>query len=246
MKRTNRQGEVWTNNDGETLHIIEYNGVNDCTIRFGDGTILKNIQYHNIISGGVKNNNRKSVFDIGYIGYGAYKASVNGKHTKCYSIWRGMLQRCYYKYRELNVSYEYVTVCEEWHNFQNFAQWFEENYVEGWELDKDLLSIDKKIYSPSSCCFIPKEINCLIKEQKETTGTVKVKDKYKSQIGKNKIHNHIGTFDSLEDANKAYKEEKKKYILSVAEQYKKQLNINVYNKLINYEIQNNHSDRRRF
>ena len=50
MKRTNRQGEVWINNDGETLHIIEYNGINDCTIRFGDGTILKNIQYHNIIS----------------------------------------------------------------------------------------------------------------------------------------------------------------------------------------------------
>jgi hypothetical protein len=57
-----------------------------------------------------------------------------------------------------------------------------------------------------------------------------------SQLGKSKVHNHIGTFDSLEDANKAYKEEKKKYILSIAEQYKKQLNINVYNKLINYEV----------
>ena len=89
MKRTDRQGEVWTNNDGENLHIIEYNGVNDCTIRFGDGTILKNIQYHNIISGCVKNSNRKSVFDVGYIVYGTHKASVNGKHTKCYSIWRG-------------------------------------------------------------------------------------------------------------------------------------------------------------
>ncbi len=52
MKRTNRQGEVWTNNDGENLHIIEYNGVNDCTIEFQDGTIVKNIKYHNIISGG--------------------------------------------------------------------------------------------------------------------------------------------------------------------------------------------------
>jgi hypothetical protein len=236
MKRTNRQGEVWTNNDGEILHIIEYNGVNDCTIEFGDGTILKNIQYHNIISGGVKNNNRKSVFGIGYIGYGIYKASIKGKHTKCYSIWRGILQRCYYHYKELNNSYKNVQVYDYWHNFQNFAKWFEENYVEGWELDKDLFSIDKKIYSPSSCCFIPKEINCLIKEQKETTGTVKIKSKYKSQIGVNKNHNHIGTFNLLDEANNAYKKEKRKHLISIVEKYKEQLTIEVYNKLINYEI----------
>jgi hypothetical protein len=236
MKRTNRQGECWVNNDGDNLLIVEYNGVNNCTIKFDDGTILKNIKYHNVKSGGVKNNNKRSVFDVGYIGYGKHKASIKSKHTKCYSIWRGMLQRCYYRYKEFNISYEKVDVCDEWHNFQNFAKWFEENYIEGWQLDKDLLCTDYKVYSPITCCFIPQEINCLIKEQKETTGTVKVKDKYKSQIGKNKVHNHIGTFDSLEDANKAYKEEKKKYILNVAEQYKEQLNINVYNKLINYEV----------
>ena len=121
MKRTNRQGEWWVNNDGENLHIIEYNGVNDCTIEFEDGTIVKHIQYHNIVSGGIKNNNRKSVFGVGYIGYGIHKASIKSKHTKCYSIWRGMLQRCYYQYKEFNVSYENVDVCNEWHNFQNFA-----------------------------------------------------------------------------------------------------------------------------
>ena len=59
MKRTNRQGEVHTNNDKEYLQIIQYNGVNDCTVKFEDGTILKNVKYHNILSGGVKNNNRK-------------------------------------------------------------------------------------------------------------------------------------------------------------------------------------------
>ena len=236
MKRTNRQGEVHTNNDKEYLQIIQYNGVNDCTVKFEDGTILKNVKYHNILSGGVKNNNRKSVFGVGYIGYGNYKASIKSNHTKCYSIWRGMLQRCYYQYKEFNITYENVNVCDDWHNFQNFAKWFEENQIEGWQLDKDLLCTDYKIYSPITCCFIPQEINCLLKEQKETTGTVKVKNKYKSQIGVDKIHNHIGTFDSLEDANKAYKEEKKKCILNVAEQYKEQLNINVYNKLINYEV----------
>jgi hypothetical protein len=240
MKRINRQGEWWVNNDGDNLLIVEYNGVNDCTIKFDDGTILKNIKYHNIISGGVKNNNRRSVFGVGYIGYGKHKASIRSKHTKCYAIWRGMLQRCYYQYKDFNISYKDVTVCEEWHNFQNFAEWFEDNYnpetMEGWQLDKDLLSTDYKVYSPITCCFIPQEINCLIKEQKETTGTIKVKDRYKSQIGKNKVHNHIGSFDSLEDANKAYKEEKKKYILNIAEQHKDKININVYNKLINYEV----------
>ena len=121
MKRTNRQGEVHTNNDKEYLQIIQYNGVNDCTVKFEDGTILKNVKYHNILSGGVKNNNRKSVFGVGYIGYGNYKASIKSNHTKCYSIWRGMLQRCYYQYKEFNITYENVDVCDDWHNFQNFA-----------------------------------------------------------------------------------------------------------------------------
>lgn len=236
MKRTNRQGEYHVNNDGESLHIIKYNGVNNCTIEFEDGTIVKNIQYHNIVSGGVKNNNRKSVFSIGYIGYGKYKASIKSKHTKCYSIWRGMLQRCYYEYKGFNSSYEDTEVCNYWHNFQNFAKWFEENYVEDWELDKDLLNPDKKIYSPSSCCFIPKEINCLLKEQKETTGTLKVGNRYKSQIGMDKIHNHIGTFNSIEEANNAYKKEKKKHLTNIIQKYKEKLNIEIYNKLLNYEI----------
>lgn len=236
MKRTNRQGEWHVNNDGESLHIIEYNGVNDCTIEFEDGTIVRNIQYHNIVSGGVKNNNRKSVFGIGYIGYGKHKASIKSKHTKCYSTWRGMLQRCYYQYNKFNSTYKDIKVCEEWYNFQNFGDWFEENYVEDWQLDKDIICPDCKIYSPETCCFVPQEINCLFKEQKETTGTTKIRNKYKSQIGINKIHKHLGNFNSLDDANKIYKKEKKKYILNIVEQYKDKLNINLYNKLIDYEI----------
>ena len=43
----------------------------------------------------------------------------------------------------MNKNYLDVTVCEEWHNFQNFAKWFYENYYEisgeKMRLDKDIL-----------------------------------------------------------------------------------------------------------
>jgi hypothetical protein len=234
--KTNRVGEYWTNNDGEKLEIIEYKGVNNCTVRFEDGTVVENVQYHNIISKNIKNNNRKSVFGVGFIGYGNHKASVKSKHTKCYSTWKSMLMRCYYKYNENNKTYEDVEVDEDWHSFQEFAEWYLINYIEGWELDKDLLNNHTKIYSKNNCCFLPKELNILLKESKKSTGTTKVHNKYKSQIGRNKTHIHIGSFNTIEEANNAYKLEKKKQIVTMAEKYKEQLNSVVYNKLINYEV----------
>ena len=34
---------------------------------------------------------------MGYLGEGKYKVSENGKLTKCYKVWRNMLERCYDK-----------------------------------------------------------------------------------------------------------------------------------------------------
>ena len=100
----------------------------------------------------------RKTFGVGVTGQGEYShlvRKINGKHTKVYSVWHDMLGRCYNKkYQEKKPTYIGCTVCEEWHNFQNFAKWYEENYYEvnneEMALDKDILIKGNKIYSPQT------------------------------------------------------------------------------------------------
>lgn len=38
-------------------------------------------------------------------------------------------------------SYIGVTVCDEWRSFMKFREWWLENHVDGWQIDKDLLTL---------------------------------------------------------------------------------------------------------
>lgn len=105
----------------------------------------------------------KTVFGVGCIGIGRHKAHVKRADTKAFSIWRAMLRRCYYRGgRHHQSSYEGVTVCEEWLNFQVFAEWFELHYPKDsarYQLDKDKLNPKAKEYSPNNCSFISQQDN---------------------------------------------------------------------------------------
>lgn len=79
--------------------------------------------------------------------------------------WRGMMDRCYnpaiacYKYW----GGEGATVCEEWHDPDVFCNWYVQNKITGWDLEKDILKTNlmsvEKQYSPENCCFVPKYLN---------------------------------------------------------------------------------------
>jgi hypothetical protein len=106
-------------------------------------------------------------------GVGKHKASTgNGKHTKEYRTWYGMKKRCENMDGE-HSSYEKVTVCDRWHNFQNFCDDIIklEGYSE-WKNTDDLYHLDKdlrqqgsecKVYSPETCVFITKTENNAIR-----------------------------------------------------------------------------------
>ena len=55
-------------------------------------------------------------------------------------------------------------ICEEWLIFSNFKSWMEKQHWEGMELDKDILSSGHQIYSPGTCCFLPHNLNCILKD----------------------------------------------------------------------------------
>jgi hypothetical protein len=106
---------------------------------------------------------RPNVCGVGYAGVGDYPVSINTKAVPAYNVWKGILMRCYV---EAVPAYEYygakgVTVHPDWHNYQNFAEFYECNHKEGQDLDKDILQqgIEKKVYGPTTCVFVSRQVN---------------------------------------------------------------------------------------
>ena len=93
---------------------------------------------------------------------------VNGKRKNTwvcpyYTCWYSMLRRCYSEnYQKRQRTYIGCTVCKEWLLFSNFKKWM---MLQKWEyrcLDKDFLVNMNKVYSPTTCVFLPKELNNFI------------------------------------------------------------------------------------
>ncbi len=174
--------------------------------------VIFDAEYSSIKKGILRNRNKPTVLGVGYIGYGNYKSSIKGKHTQAYRIWKGMFKRCYDKKEHIkNPCYIGCVVDEEWHNFQNFAEWFDENYIEGFELDKDMQMDKNKRYSPEVCMFIPNWLNTFYANKKSdnTTGYIGVspiRNKFVANI-RDVLTNkqiYLVTFNSAEEAGIAY------------------------------------------
>jgi hypothetical protein len=152
----------FTNNAGHSGRIVEY--VNNKKVYFQfDSGYVGCFRIDVIRKGKFKDKMSPSVYGVGFIGDGEYKSKENGKHTKAYATWTNMLQRCYdSKCQQRHPTYNGCLVDKNWHNFQNYAQWFEENYPndgKNYQLDKDRLVKGNKVYGPSTCCFLTPQKN---------------------------------------------------------------------------------------
>ena len=181
------------------------------------------------------------VYGVGELGVGKYSSRINAIKTKEYNAWIAMLQRCYdIKLHKRHPSYKQCIVCEDWLNFQNFAEWFINNYIENYQLDKDLLIQENKLYSPETCCFVPQEVNlALIKPMNKRElplGVYKHCHKFVVHIKYNKVSKYINIFSTIEEAANCYKEEKEKQLRQLAEKYKNIIASNTYIALLNYKI----------
>ena len=190
-----------------------------------------------------------SLYGVGFIGVGKYKSRDSPKKlAKSYAVWVDMLKRGYDdNYKQKHPTYKDVTVCEEWHNFQNFAEWFYNNYnpaiMKGWCLDKVTICPDCKIYSPETCCFVPQEINKLFIYRKLNKGLYpigvsfsKQNRKFASKIKKYNKTFHLGYFLTPEEAFEKYKEAKEQHIREVADKWRDLIGDKIYKILITYKI----------
>ncbi|TFW49244.1 hypothetical protein [Bacillus sp. 005/A4HT-01/001] len=132
----------------KTVYIVEFS----CGYR-------QTCYYHNIKLKKIKYPYDPNVAGVGYLGMATQK-----NNEKLYHIWRGILRRCYDKRRKDYSRYggAGVTVSAEWLSFENFLKdiptlpgWDKEMFDRGkLQLDKDLLSKEKKLYSRETCCFL--------------------------------------------------------------------------------------------
>lgn len=256
VAKIDRTGERNINNFGSEMIITRYKTNKDIDVYFPEyDWTFKNTRYDNFKNGTISCLYEPTTYGIGYIGEGKYKIhDENGKMTKCYSTWHSMLQRCYdEKYHENHPTYIGCKVNEEFHNFQNFGYWDDENYYqienEIMNLDKDILIKHNKIYSPETCIYVPQTINKLFVKNNKLRGNSPIgtssskNGKYMTycnildpETGKSK-NKKLGTYETPEEAFKVYKEFKESYIKQVADEYKDKIPKKLYDAMYKYEVE---------
>lgn len=239
-----RVGEKYISTHKEEFTIVAYEGANNITVQFEDGTVVEEVRFGSIKKGTVKNPNRRSFNGVGYLGQGKYKLANDSKLS---DVWIKMLGRCYSEnYQQRQPTYKDVTVCEEWHNFQNFAEWWYNHYnsdtMQGWQIDKDIICKDCKIYSPETCCLVPREINAILTLRQNHRGVtplgVQKRDnsRYIARMNIDGKRVEIGRFDTPEEAFECFRKAKVEKIIQVADKYKPLLEEKVYQALINFNF----------
>lgn len=159
-------GKSFKTTEGYTVTVVGGGSKSGyCTISL-DGFEFE-ATFSQIKNGNVKNKLHPSVFGVGFIGHGSHDTWLDGNITKKCQVWKGMLERCYDpKYQAKKPTYVGCSVSEDWHNFQNFGEWFDNNYIDGYQLDKDKITVGNKTYSESDCCFISGYENVEVSQSK--------------------------------------------------------------------------------
>ena len=255
MKKViNRVGEISYNKFGSKMVISKYRNNKDIDVYFPEyDWIFKHTQYTAFKKGTIKCPYEERCFGMGYLGEGEYKVSENGKITDEYNIWYSMLQRCYDpKYQEKYSTYKGCKVENFFLNFQYMGEWIKENYYkipgEKMCLDKDILCKGNKIYSRSTCIFVPHRINSLFTKRDNDRGdspigtTPNSSGNYQARChNKNGKKICLGVYSTKEEAFQAYKQYKEKVIKEVIDSYEGKIPEPYYSKLkaamYNYKVE---------
>lgn len=248
QRRPLMEGSIYEVAHGQKVQVLEYVNKSKVRVRIlGDIEAEVWISKKQIINKTFRSPLIPFSHNVGYIGVGTFSSRVNSTETVEYKRWADMISRCYDPYKLLkHPSYIDVTVSSEWHNFQNFAEWYtsRSQYKFGWQIDKDLLSAEgHKIYSKDTCTLLPAEINgAMIVERVNKTGDMPVGvrisgNRYTAQLkAGTPCQVGLGTFDTPEEAFAVYKSAKESYVRSLADKYKELLDRHAYESLKDWTI----------
>lgn len=177
---------------------------------------------------------------------GKYKTRIKGVKTHSYAVWRGMIRRCYKEeMQDKHPTYIGCFVCDEWHDFQVFAEWVDnQKYGScGYQLDKDILVSGNRVYSPEACCFIPSELNTLLIDSGASRGDYpqgvslrKDVNKFQAGLRMGGKLRHIGYFKCPQEAHQAYKSAKERYVKNRALSWANKIDWDVFVSFMNWQL----------
>lgn len=170
-------GDILENPRGEKAEILDYrpvsklNGTNryEHLLKFLDTGFEVWADCYNFKEGKTVDRLKPSVHGIGSIGYPPEEVYPL-KNNKEYRLWARIMLRCSDGYS--NEGYKEVTCSERWKRFDFFYEDVKELYnydlwkkysesdnKNPYEIDKDILVLDNKVYSKETCIFVEKSIN---------------------------------------------------------------------------------------
>jgi len=159
--------------------------------------------------------NRRPLFGVG-LNDANYMVTqlIGGKLFTCpyYKRWKDMLQRCYSKsFQRRRPAYVGCSTFNDWLTFSNFKIWMQDQSWFDMHLDKDIKLKGNKIYSDSTCLFIPAKLNTLLNDNRSARGVwpqgvrqLKRDGKFMARIRENGKLNYLGYFNTPEEASKVY------------------------------------------
>ena len=178
--------------------------------------------------------NRKKVWGVG-INNAPYMIINNGLTCPYVKVWIKMIERCLDPNGQ--ECYKDCYVCKEWLTFMNFRHWMEKQDWETMYLDKDILVLGNKVYSPNTCVFVTNYVNSLFslsaknKSRRLPTGVY-----FSKRLNKYIVHcnvkpgagKYLGVYSSLKEANEVYIKAKAQVL---ADEFKNISNVRIKNGL---------------
>ena len=241
-------GKVCKSNLSGDFKIVKYNDYENVEIQFLN-TCFKTVAILNHIRNGkVKDPYSPSVYEVGITGT-KYQPKINGVNTKEYDLWHSMLERCYSDtYKKKYPTYESCEVSDNFKSYEYFYEWCNKQIGfsnKDWHLDKDLLVKGNKVYSESTCVFLPQEMNKILTKSTATRGKhligvswSKTNRAFKAQVNKNKgKREYLGIFNTEVEAFNAYKQAKESFVKEQAEKWKGEIDHRAYNALMKYQVE---------
>lgn len=250
-EKLDRTGEARTNNFGSKMIILNYIRCDNIDVYFPEyDWVFEHTTYNNFKRRSLKCPYERRTCGVGYLGEGDAPVKINKKWSNVYILWHGMMMRCYDKnYQIKQYTYKDCSVCEEWHNYQNFYKWYKDNYYEFQNeriaVDKDILCKSNKIYSPDNCVFVPQSINNLFVKREASRGEYPIGVSYHKTSNKfrascNNVDKKsiiLGDFDNPVDAFNEYKRFKELTIKKKADLCKDLIPKKLYDAMYRYEVE---------
>ena len=233
---------------GQEVKVVKYVNTTNILIQFPDKHITTT--YLSCINKKVvKDVMSPSVVGYGYLGVGHQKTKdENGKDFKSYNMWASMIRRVFLPDKDRKND---LKICDEWLNYQEFANWFDLNYYEIEDCEviitNTFFNKDEKMYSPETTIFLPRFINLLINtnghgDKKLPRGISydckRFIEPYRVSFKKYKENTKCyGSYQTFQEAYKVLKYEKEKYIHEVADELIDVLPYKIFSELKNYKME---------